>query len=108
MKGGQTRKPSSVPMSQPKEYLKYQHSDLGGPYPTTQRSNQFYLGIRDGVTGADFAEPMRTQGQVFDTFQKFFCQAERQSGKTLKHLPTDFEGEFAKLAFEEYTSKEKC
>ena len=108
MKGGQTRKPSSVPMSQPKEYLKYQHSDLGGPYPTTQRSNQFYLGIRDGATGAGFAELMRTQGQVFDTFQKFFGQAERQSGKTLKHLPTDFEGEFAKLAFEEYTSKEKC
>ncbi len=47
MKGRQQRKPSYEPMSQPKEYLDYLHCDLGGPYPTTRRGNQFYLGIRD-------------------------------------------------------------
>ena len=37
----------------------------------TQRGNQFYLGIRDGATGAYYTEPMKTQSQTFDTFQKF-------------------------------------
>ena len=49
---------------------------------------------------------MRTKSQAFYTFQKFICQAERQSRKKLKHLRTDFGGEFANHAFEEYTSKE--
>ncbi len=49
---------------------------------------------------------MRTKGQAFDIFQKFICRTERQSGKKLKHLRTDFEGEFANQAFEEYTAKE--
>ena len=89
-------------MSQPSEYLDYLHCDLGGPYPITQRGNRFYLGIRDGATGAYYAEPMRTKGQTFDTFQRFIHQAERQSGKKLKHLRTDFGGEFANKAFEEY------
>ncbi len=49
---------------------------------------------------------MRTKSQAFDTFQKFICQAERQSDKKLKGLHTDFGGEFANHAFEEYSSKE--
>ena len=49
---------------------------------------------------------MRTKNQTFDTFQKFICEAERQSDKKLKHLCTDFGREFANHAFEEYTSKE--
>ncbi len=93
-------------MSHPTEYLDYLHCDLGGPYFTTRRGNRFYLGIRDGATGACHAEPMRTKGQAFDTFQKFIPQAERQSGKKLKHLRTDFGGEFANQAFEEDTAKE--
>ena len=106
MKGRQQRKPSYEPMSQPRKYLEYLHYDLGGSYPTTRRGNRFYFGIRDGATGACYAKPMRTKSQGFDTFQKFICQAERQSGKKLKHLRTDFGGEFANHAFEEYTSKE--
>ena len=106
MKGRQQRKPSYEPMSQPNEYLDYLHCDLGGPYPTTRRGNRFYLGIRDGATGACYAEPMRTKAQTFDTFQRFIRRAERQSGKKLKHLRTDFGGEFANQAFEEYTAKE--
>ena len=69
-------------------------------------SNQFYLGVRDGVTGAYYAEPMKTKSQTFDIFQKFICQVESQSGKNLKHLHTDFKGEFANKLFEKYTSKE--
>lgn len=48
---------------------------------------------------------MRTKSHTFDTFQRFIRQAERQSGKKLKHLRTDF-GEFANQAFEEYTAKD--
>ncbi len=48
---------------------------------------------------------MRTKGQVFDPFQKLIHPAERKSGKKLKHLRTDFGGEFANQAFEEYTAK---
>ncbi len=68
MKGRQPRKPSYKPMSHPTEYLDYLYFDLGGPYPTTQRGNQFYPGIRDGATGACYTEPLRTKGQAFDTF----------------------------------------
>ena len=49
---------------------------------------------------------MRTKSQTFDIFQKFIRQAERQSGKKLKHLYTDFGGEFANQVFKEYTAKE--
>ncbi len=106
MKGRQQKKPSYEPMSQTTEYLDYLHCDLGGPYPTTQRGNQFYLGIRDDATVACYAEPMRTKSQAFDTFQKFIRRAERQPWKKLKHLRTDFGREFANQAFEEYTAKE--
>ncbi len=49
---------------------------------------------------------MKPKSQTFDIFQKFIRQAERQSGKKLKHLHTDFGGKFANKMFEEYTSKE--
>ena len=49
---------------------------------------------------------MRTRSQTFDIFQKFICQAERQSRKKLKHLCTDFGEEFANQVFKEFTAKE--
>ncbi len=101
MKRRQQRKLSYEPMLHPSEYLDYIHCDLGGHYPTTRKGNRFYHGVRDGATGAYYAEPMKTKSQTFDTFQKFIRQGERQSGKKLKHLRTDFEGEFANKAFEE-------
>ncbi len=64
-------------MSRPTEYLDYLLCNLGCTYPTTRRSNVFYFDIQDGSTGACYAEPMRTKGQAFDTFQKFIRQAER-------------------------------
>ncbi len=48
---------------------------------------------------------MRTKSQTFDQFQKFICQAERQSEKKLKHLSINFEEKFVNNAFEEYISK---
>ncbi len=93
-------------MSQPKEYLDHLHCDLGSPYPTTQRGNQFYLGIEDGVTEACYSEHMRTKSQILNTFQKFICRTERQSEKKLKHLLTDFRGEFPNQAFKDYTTQE--
>ncbi len=106
MKSRQQRKPSYEPISQPKQYFDYLYCDLGGPYSTTRRGNRFYLGIRDGATRVCYTEPMRTKGQAFDTLQKFICRAKRQSGKIVKPLRTDFGGEFANRAFEEYTAKE--
>ena len=73
MKEKQQRKPSFELMSQPSKYFDYLYYDLGGPYPTTQRGNRFYLGIRNSATGVYYAEPMRTKVQAFDTFQKFIC-----------------------------------
>ncbi len=93
-------------MLQPSKYLDYIYCDLGGPYPTSRKGNRFYFVVRDGATGAYYAEPMRIKSQTFDIFQKFIRQAERQSGKKLQYLCTDFEGEFANKAFEKYTSKE--
>ena len=101
IKGKQQRKPSYELILQHSEYLDYIQCDLGGPYPTTRRCNRFYLGVQDGATGAYYAEPMRTKSQTFDTFQKFIRQAKRQSAKKLKHLRTNFGGEFANKAFEE-------
>lgn len=51
---------------------------------------QLYLGIRDGATGACYAEPMSTKSQTIDTFRKFICRVERQSGEKLKNLRTEF------------------
>lgn len=93
-------------MSQPSEYLDYLYCNLCGFYPIIWRGNQFYLGIWDGVTGACYAEPIKTKGQAFDIFQRFICRAERQSGKKLKHLRIDFGKEFANQAFEAYIAKE--
>ncbi len=99
MKGRQQRKPSYEPRSTSSEYLDDLHCDLGGPYPITRKGNRFYLGIRDGATGAYYSEPMRTKSQTFVKFQKFICHAEKQSEKKLKRLRTDFGGEFANTAF---------
>lgn len=48
---------------------------------------------------------MRTKGQVFETFQKFICQAKRQFEKKLKHLHPDFGAKFANQVFEKYIAK---
>ncbi len=93
-------------MSTSSEYLDDLHCDLGGPYTITRKGNQFYLGIRNGATGAYYAEPMRRKSQAFVKFQKFIRHTERQSGKKLKRLRTDFGGEFANKAFPEFTPKE--
>ncbi len=105
MERRQQKKSFYEPMLQPSGYLDYIHCDLGGLYPTTRRGNQFHLGVRDGATGVYYTEPMRTKSQTFDIFQKFICQAERQSGEKPKHLRIDFGREFANEKFEEYTSK---
>ncbi len=55
MKGRQQRIPFYEPISQPTKYLGYLHCDLGGSYLTTRKGNRFYLGIRDGTTGACYA-----------------------------------------------------
>lgn len=54
----------------------------------------------------NYAEPMRTKCQIFNTFQKFICRVELQLEKKLKYLCSNFGGEFANQAFEKYTAKE--
>ncbi len=94
-------------MSTSSEYPDDLHCDLGEPYPITQRGNWFYLGIRDGATGTYYVEPMTTKSQVFAKFQKFICHVKGQSGKKLRRLRTDFGGEFANTAFQEFIAKEE-
>lgn len=71
IKKRQQKKPSYKPMSQSSEYLDYLYYNLGAPYPTTWRGNQFYLGICDSTSGACYTELMKTKDQIFDTFQRF-------------------------------------
>lgn len=92
-------------MSQPSKYADYLYCDLGNSYPTTWRGNRFYFGIRDGAIGAYYAKPMRTKSQAFDRFQRFTCQAKRQSRKKLKNLCNDFDREFTNHVFEKYTAE---
>lgn len=106
IKDRQQRKPFYEPISQPKKFLKYLYRNFGGPYPATQKNNQFYLGIQDDVTGACYAKFIRTKDQIFGIFQNFICQAERQLGKKLKHLQTNFREKFANKAFEKYIGKD--
>ncbi len=106
MKKRQQKKPSYELILQPSKYLDYIYCDLGGPYPTTRKGNQFYISVQDVATGAYYTVSMKIKSQTFDTFQKFIRQAERQPGKKLKHLRTDFKEEFANKAFEKYKSKE--
>ena len=93
-------------MLQSSTYLDYIYCDLDNSYFTIKKRNQFYFGVREGATGAYYAELMRTKNQAFDTFQKFICQAEHQSKKKLKYLRTDFGKKFVNKTFEKYTSKE--
>lgn len=95
MKGRQQKKSFYEPMSKLTKYFKYLHCNLGGPYFTIERGNQFYLSIWDSATGAYYAKSMKTKNQTFDTFQKFICQVKRQSRKKFKHLYTNFGEEFA-------------
>ena len=88
------------------KYLDYMHCDFGALYLTTRKTNRFYCGVQDGATRAYYAEPMKIKSQTFDTFHKFICPEERQSGKKLQHLRTNFGRKFANKPFEEYTSKE--
>ncbi len=88
------------------QYLDYIHCDFGALYLTIRDTNWFYRGIRDVATRAYYAEPMRIKSQTFDTFHTLICPEERQSGKKLKHLSTNFGRKFANKPFEKYTSKE--
>lgn len=106
MKSQKQRKLFYESMTQPIEYLDYLHWDLGGSYFTTRRGNQYNLSIRDSIIRAFYAKRIKNKAQTFEIFQKFFCQAKRQSRKKLKHLRTDFGREFANQAFKGYTAGE--
>lgn len=87
------------------EYLKYLYCNFCNLYLTTQKNNQFYLGIQYGATGACYAKLIKIKSQTFNIFQKFICQVERQLEKKLRHLHINFEKVFANQAFKEYTAK---
>ncbi len=50
---------------------------------------------------------MRIKSQAIVIFQKFICRSEKQSGKKLKCLSTEFGSEFANTDFSEFTAKDE-
>ena len=95
MVGRQQRQPSrELPNRRATEFLEFVHSDLGGPLPSTQLGQTFYISFYDNSTGCYYIEGMRHKSQAFEKFVKFVTWAQNQSGNKLKRYHIDFGGEF--------------
>ena len=79
------------------------HNDLAGPFPHPSLSKAKYvLTFIDDFSQYTFVYFLKQKSKVFEYFQEFKAFAEKQTGKFIKVLHTDNEGEYVNQRFEQF------
>ena len=88
---------ASHPTSAPRESspLDLVHSDVFGPMPHQSLGGaSYFVSFIDDLTRKVWAYTIRTKDRVFSIFSEWLAMVENQTGRKLKCLRTDNEGEF--------------
>ncbi|KAK8926157.1 hypothetical protein KSP39_PZI018485 [Platanthera zijinensis] len=84
------------------EPLELVHTDVCGPLKVQTRGGALYfVTFIDDHSRKLWVYAIKTKDQVLDTFRRFHAEVERQSGKKLRCIRSDNEGEYIGL-FDEY------
>ena len=88
-----------------KEKLELVHTDVWGPAQVSSLGgSHYYVTFIDDATRKVWFYFLKQKSDVFQTFKKWKCLVENETGKKLKCLRSDNGGEYCNHKFEDYYS----
>ena len=88
-----------------KEKVALVHTDVWGPTQVSSLGgSHYYVTFIDETTRKVWVYFLRQKCDVFQTFKKWKCLVENETGKKLKFLRSDNGGEYCSHEFEDYCS----
>ena len=95
MLGKNAKKSFPRSITRSKEILELIHSDVCGPMSSPSLNGYLYYVIFiDDYSRKTWIYFLKTKGETFGKFQEFKALVEKQTGKNIRALRTDNEGEF--------------
>lgn len=89
-----------------KHVLELIHSDVCGPLEVESLGgNRYFLTFIDDASRKTWVYFLKSKGEVFEKFKRFHAMVERQTGKLLKCLRSDNDGEYTSNEFKKYWSQ---
>ena len=76
------------------------HTDFSGPYLSTQNSHKYYISFLNNYSDATHIYFLKNKDEVFSKFKEYKTTIELQSGKKIKFIHSDDEGEYKNLKFD--------
>lgn len=106
--GKQSRRPFDSIVTRETEILGCVHVDLWGPASVQSTGGKLYMMLfvdGKGAHRAGYFLSHKDMHTTFDALEHFTANAERQTGKLLKKIRTDFGPEFVNSLWEEFCAK---
>jgi histone deacetylase 1/2 len=73
------------------------YSDVWGPAQTSVSGHSYYVSLIDGYSRFTWLYLLKRKNDVFDIFLQFQRHVERLLSRKIKHVQTDWGGEYIKL-----------
>ncbi|KAI5334757.1 hypothetical protein L3X38_024890 [Prunus dulcis] len=88
------------------ELLKLIHTDVCGPLSTTLRGRfSYFVTFTNDYSRLGYVYLIKYKSEAFEKFKEFKNEVEKQTGKSIKILRSDREGEYLSTEFLEYLKK---
>ena len=101
--GKMTKRPFTQKKNRAKEILALVHTDVCGPMTIPARGGyEYFITFTDDHTRFGCVYLMRRKSDSFDKFKEFKAEVERQTGKLIKTLRSDRDGEYLLGEFKDY------
>ena len=100
MLGHQQKKIGHAPMPKATELFQLIHTDLGGPYPSTQDGHKYYISFLDDYSSITHIYLLKNKNEAFPKFKEYKTAIELQSSKKIKFIHSDGEDEYKNLEFD--------
>ena len=105
MKGHQEKKIGHARMPRATEPFQLIHTDIGEPFPFTRKGHRYYISFLDDYSGAVHVYLCKAKSETLVKFKEYKAMIELQSGKQIKFLRSNNDGEFDNLGFEQLLQK---
>ena len=103
LRGKMTRTPFPRTCHRNTELLEIIHSDVCGPMRTHSHSNaKYFVTFIDDSSRWCEIKFIREKSQVFEVFKEFNAHAENRTGRKIKFLQSDNEGEYINKNFDQF------
>ena len=87
-------------MSKATELFQLIHTDLDGPYSSTWEGHKYYISFLDDYFSTIHIYLLKNKDEAFPKFKEYKAAIELQSGKKIKFICFDDEGEYKNLGFD--------